>query len=633
MPNRIHRARCIIVLAVLLGTFVALGAKLFSIQVARHDFFVREALALHERTMTLYPARGRILDRNGKTLAMSEPTKIVCLVPPTVADPDKTKDPDALVARLADILGKPPEQIAAYALDESKALKYVQREVPEDVLERLEQLRSDRSFFEDVFDPDPPNRARTYEYPGILLKDRVRRVYPNGTLTAHVLGYVRHETEADKEIEPAVRDDKYPVAGIELTADHWLKGSTGWSVRRMDRRRREVLPDTAQGEAAIDGFDVVLTVDLNIQCLVEQAVAQAAERVACDTITVLVLRPQTGEILAWANWPTFDPNELTPETHTHSANAAIEEFFEPGSTLKPFSAVLALHYGTVTLDTEFDCERGRWRTPVGRVLHDAHPYETLSVFDIIKKSSNIGIAKVAATLGGPGEGLGDEQLAKERLDAGLRSFGFGRRTGLPLPLESPGLLRPLRDWSGYSMTSLPMGHEIGVTPLQLALAYGAIANGGTLMEPRIVARLLDQDGNIAKTFPPKAVARAVSAQAARSITQAMQAVAGEGGTAPRADIPGFSQAGKTGTSHKVIDGRYSNTVFDSTFVGFAPVGEPAVVILVTMRGTRKPNHYAGTVAAPVFAEIGRDVLQYLEVPPDEVAPRDDAHADAHRRAN
>jgi cell division protein FtsI/penicillin-binding protein 2 len=241
-----------------------------------------------------------------------------------------------------------------------------------------------------------------------------------------------------------------------------------------------------------------------------------------------------------------------------------------------------------------------------------------------------------ATLGGPGD-QPDEQLARQRLDAGLRAFGFGRPTGILMPLESPGLLRPVSQWSGYSMTSLPMGHEMGVTPLQLALAYAAIANGGTLMEPRIVSRLLDHDGRAVKTFPPKAVRRAASQEATRCIARAMQAVTAKGGTAPRADIPGFSQAGKTGTSQKAINGRYSDTVFDTTFVGFAPVGEPAVVILVTMRGTRKPNHYAGTVAAPVFAEIGQDVLQYLEVPPDEVAPDDAvcdaADADAHRRAD
>ena len=194
---------------------------------------------------------------------------------------------------------------------------------------------------------------------------------------------------------------------------------------------------------------------------------------------------------------------------------------------------------------------------------------------------------------------------------------------MPLPVESAGLLAPVSEWSGYSMTSLPMGHEIAVTPLQLALAHAAIANGGMLMEPRLISRLSDAEGRIVKTFPPKAVRRAVSERAAREITLAMQAVVSKEGTARWAYIPGFSQAGKTGTSHKVIDGRYSDTFFDSTFVGFAPVDRPAIVVLVTVRGAVKPNHYAGTVAAPVFAEIGRDVLQYLEVPPDELGAATD----------
>ncbi len=634
MPNKIHRIRCAIVLVALVGAFAALGAKLFYIQVARHEFFLREAHALHERTMTLYPMRGRILDRTGKTLAMSEPTRILCLDPEVIADPAKTKDPDALVARLAEIVGKPPEEIARLAFLEGRREVWVQRELSEETLEQIERFRRDRSFFEDVFETASATGTRrkksTYEYRGVILKERVRRIYPNGTLLAHALGYVRDEAPSDEEREPAVRDDKHPVAGIELAADRWLRGRTGWGVRHVDGQRREVLRGASRGEPATDGLDVVLTIDLNIQSFLEQAIARAAERVHCDGITALVLRPQTGEVLAWANWPTFDPNGLTPETARHTANATVEEIFEPGSTLKPITAVLALDHRTVTLETEFDCEHGRWRTPVGRVLHDAHAYDTLSVFDIIVKSSNIGIAKIAETLGAGRSDGPDEELAKERLSAGLRAFGFGRRTGVSLPLESPGLLRPLSQWSGYSMTSLPMGHEIGVTPLQLALAYGVVANGGNLMEPRIISRLTDRDG-VVNAFPPKVVRRVVSERAAREIARAMQAVVAEGGTAPRADIAGFSQAGKTGTSHKVINGRYSPKFFDSTFVGFAPVAEPAVVILVTMRGTVKPNHYAGTVAAPVFAEIGRSVLQYLEVPPDEILPSevgDDAHARA-----
>ncbi len=627
MPNRLHRIRCAVVVVMLIGAFLALGAKLFHIQIVRHDFFVKEALALHERNITLYPARGRILDRRGKCLALSEPTKIICLVPGIIADPAKTKDPDALVARLAAILGKSPAEVAQCAFDEASELKYLQREASEEALEQIEALRADRAFFEDITKVGSASSTPPYEYGGIYLKDRVRRTYPNSELAAHVLGYVRHETSQDEEIEPAVRDDKYPVTGIELEADRWLHGRNGSRIKRMDCRRREVLLKADRGQPAVDGSDVVLTIDLNIQSFVEEAVARAADRVACDSITALVLRPQTGEILAWANRPTFDPNRLTNDTRHCTTNPGLEEKFEPGSTLKPCTAALALHYRTVTLESEFYCEHGCWRTPVGRVLHDAHAYDTLSVFDIIEKSSNIGIAKVAATLGVGPDGRPNEALAKERLYAGLRAFGFGQATGVRLPHESRGTLYPPSQWSGYSMTSLPMGHEIAVTPLQLALAYCAIANGGNLVEPRLIARLVDQNGAVVEEFPPKVVHRAISEQAARDIAIAMQAVVSREGTAPRADIPRFSQAGKTGTSHKVIDGRYSDTFFDSTFVGFAPVREPEVVILVTMRGVVKPNHYAGTVVAPVFAEIGTHVLEYLEVPPDEV--KNEAHARAN----
>jgi cell division protein FtsI (penicillin-binding protein 3) len=617
MPNDIHKSRCVTVLALLIVAFVGLGAKLFYIQVTKHDFFVREALAQHERRITLFPSRGRVLDRDGKTLAMSEPTRVVCLNPEVIADPKKTKDPDAFVARSAQIMGRPQDEIARLAYQTGKREVWVQRKVPEAILEQIEALQHDRAFFEDV----PPGKASAespYSYQGIVLKDRMRRVYPNGTMLAHVLGYVRDERPDDEEHEPAVRDDKYPLAGIELSANNWLKGENGSTVRQIDGSRREILRGTPQDQPPRNGLDVVLTIDLNIQCFVEEAVARAAAAVKCDGITALVLRPQTGEILAWANAPGFDPNGLTAAMQPFTTNVAIERMFEPGSTLKPFTAAIALEHGTVTLETELDCEHGAWRTPAGRVLHDAHSYDMLSVFDVIEKSSNIGIAKVAASLGGPGD-TPDMELAKRRLYDGLRAFGFGQKTSIELPGEIAGLFRPLRDWSGYSMTSLPMGQEIGVTPLQLALAYCAIANGGTLMEPRLVARTVDENGNVVEAFPPRAVRRVISEDVARQVTAAMKAVVTEEGTGRRADIPGYTQAGKTGTAEKIINGRYSDTIFDSSFVGFAPAGNPQIVIVVTLYGTVKPNHYGGTVAAPVFAEIGTNVLQYMEVAPDDVA--------------
>lgn len=628
MPSRIHQVRCTIVLVVLIGAFAALGLKLFRIQVLQHAFFVQAASAIHERHIMLLPSRGRILDRNGKVLAMSKPTEIVAVNPEVIANVKKTKDPEALVARLAQIMDLPQDEVAARAFASNAQSKWIQRDVSDEVLEKIHALRNDRSFFEDV---PPGDEGGNYTYRGIILQERVRRVYPNGELLAHVLGAVRHEKPKEQKLGYAVRDDRYPVAGIELAADEWLSGRAGWRIKRIDRSWREVLPEPEPDEPAQDGLDLMLTIDLNIQCFVEQAVARAAEHVECDGITALVLRPQTGEILGWANWPTFDPNGLTPEMQERTMNTAVETMFEPGSTLKPFTAAIALAHGVVTLETEFDCEHGTWRAPGGHLLHDAHGFEVLSVFDIIKKSSNIGIAKVALSMGGP-ETEQDVDLAQERLYNGLRAFGFGQMTGIDLPVESAGLLRPVRQWSGYSISSLPMGQEIGVTPLQLALAYCTLANGGTLMEPRLIACTLNAQGEVVDAFRPKAVQRVVSESVARQVRSAMTAVVSEGGTGRRADIPGYTQAGKTGTAQKIIDGRYSNTIFDSTFAGYAPADDPEVVIVVTLYGTIKPNHYGGTVAAPVFAEIGANVLQYLEVAPDEDAG-DETLARARAGAN
>jgi len=604
--------------------FSTIVARLFSIQVLQHDHFVAEGKKIYERRELIYPKRGAIRDRNLKVLALSEPTKIICADLRKVRDAKLTPNHKLLASTLARLLDLDGDRLLrTFALKEREAV-YLKRKPTQEMVDAVETLRGDRRFFEARTPRSSPyGGQKEFIYRGIFFDDRVRRVYPDGRLLCHVLGLVRDEPRPGKTL---VRDDSYPVTGIEKSADKWLKGEVGWRMKNIDNKSRWVITTHLVEQPAVNGKSVVLTIDEGIQFVCEEEIRRQFEEIPCKTITAVVVNPRTGEILAMANFPDFDPNNLVEFDPFKISNHAIEYSFEPGSTFKGVTAAVALDAGVVTPEEKVDCGPGRWKAPRGPLLNDFRGYGVMPFEQVVVKSSNIGMAKVCGRLGAEG------------LYRGLRKFGLGSRTGILLPGEIPGTLRPPNQWTGYSLAEVPMGQEVAVTPLQLAMAFGAIANDGVLMKPLIVKEIRDEAGTVVNRFEPQPVRRVISEDTARTMRSILRKVISEG-TGKRAEIEGYLPAGKTGTAQRALpvtdeNGRikkwvYSDKIFNSTFCGFAPFDDPQVVILVTLQGTVKPQHFGGIVAAPVFARIGEKVLKYLRVQPGEGKAKSIASAQLH----
>jgi cell division protein FtsI (penicillin-binding protein 3) len=347
--------------------------------------------------------------------------------------------------------------------------------------------------------------------------------------------------------------------------------------------------------------EATLTISLLLQGIVEEALDEACNEHRPKWAVAVVMNPRTGEILAIANRPTFDPNHAGDARADARLNRAVTFPYEPGSTLKPFTCAYALDLGVVKPDTMIDCENGLWHHGP-RTLHDHHPYAKITLADVIKFSSNIGAAKVGALM-----------LGQKRLYECMKRWGFGERTGVDMPAEDPGLLFPLSRWTIYSETSVPMGHEISITPLQLCAAMSAIANGGTLYKPYVVRRIASTDGTVMVDNGPEAVRRVIGQKAAKEIVQILEGVVLDG-TGKKAAVPGVRVAGKTGTSQK-IDPRthqYTHEKYIASFVGFAPVEDPKLCIAVVLDEPQGGSYYGGAVAAPVVGKILQRGLIYAK---------------------
>jgi len=345
----------------------------------------------------------------------------------------------------------------------------------------------------------------------------------------------------------------------------------------------------------------VLTIDSAIQHIVETALADAAQKHTPKSITGIVIRPRTGEILAMASLPDYDPNNLNTVT-TNTRNRVISDIVEPGSTFKIVVVSGALNNGVVKLTDEFDCEHGHFAF-AGRVLHDHEAFGTLTTESIITKSSNIGAAKI-------GIKLGEQTLYDYAWD-----YGFGQLTGIPLPGEARGILYPVKYWSKVSIAQIPMGHGVAVTRLQMAMAMAAIANNGLLMRPMIVSRLQDRDGRVIEQYEPQSVRQVVRPETSREMVTALKTVVSKEGTSPEAAMKNYVVAGKTGTAQKVENGTYASGKYISSFIGFFPADNPELCIAVVM-DEPKEGYYGGKVCGPVFREIAERCASYLNIPPD-----------------
>jgi cell division protein FtsI (penicillin-binding protein 3) len=549
--------------ALLLGVVVGVAGvvvRLVDLQVRDASSLERLAAGQRLRTVVLPAERGAILDRDGRELAVSLPARGVFV------DPGLVRDPAAEARVVARMLGLPPVQVER-AMGAPGRFVYVARQVDPATARRLERLG----------------------LPGVGFLEESRRPYPAGPLAPQVLGFVGV--------------DGVGLAGLELQYDDVLSGTPGRRTLEVDPQGR-LIPQGANREVPpVPGRSLVLTIDRDIQFAAQRALARAVRENRAGGGSVIVTVPSTGEVLAMASYPWFDPRRFDEFPPARHRNRAVTDAFEPGSVNKLVTVAGALEEGIVKLNQ-------RLMVPdsfrmYSKVFHDVHPHPTepMTVADILAHSSNVGAIVVARRLG------------EERLSAYLRRFGFGRRTGIDFPGESPGIVPPPSEWSGTSMGTIPIGQGIAVTAVQLAAAYGAVANGGVWVQPHLVRATVGPDGRV-DPVPPPGARRVVSARTARWLTRAL-ALAVEEGTGQRAQIPGFWVAGKTGTARKPLPGGggYGDR-FVASFVGFVPASRPAVLVAAVV--DEPATVYGGVAAAPLFREVARFALARLRVPP---APR------------
>jgi cell division protein FtsI (penicillin-binding protein 3) len=538
--------------------FLLICVRLVWLQVVDYTEFAQRAARQQQRSIDVAPVRGNIYDRNGNELAMTVSADSVFAVPSEIADIHGT------AAIMGGILHTDSQEIE-------------------------NRMRGSHAFAWVARKPDPAasDSIRARNLKGIYFQKESKRAYPKRELAAQVLGYV------------GLDDDG--LAGLERQYETRLAGRPGKILISLDAKRRwfgrvEKNPDP--------GDNVVLTLDEKIQYMAEHELLRAIGESRAEAGTIIVENPHTGEILALANWPAFDPNAFNSADPSSRKNRAVSDIYEPGSTFKIVTLAAALEEKLTSPEEVVDCQLGSIVLN-GHVIHDHNPYGALTVAQILEKSSDVGAIKLALRLG------------EERLDRYIRAFGFGAQTGIEIPGETRGLTKPLSRWSRISIGAISMGQEIGVSPLQLIAMASTIANDGVFVPPRVVAGLT----------PPRTTPQLIGFRPAEgrrvisTLTAARMKVMMEGvvlrGTGTRAILDGYSSAGKTGTAQKTdpVTGRYSKSHYIASFTGFAPVNNPAVSVLVVLDSPARA-HEGGSAAAPVFSRLAQQVLEYLNVPHD-----------------
>jgi cell division protein FtsI (penicillin-binding protein 3) len=563
------RIRCALVCLAFTALFSGFSFRLIYLQMIKHDEYAGLAAEKHVYKQIIYAERGAIFDANNEVLAHNVPVETV------VADATHLNNLDAIIDLVGNGLKISARELAA-KLRGGRRYIVIKREVPEALAAELRE------------------KLRARNLRGIYFEHDAARIYPNGSMLCHVIGFTDF--------------DHRGIQGVEASMEEYLHGQDGYRYIEHNRAGQEIVLYRGQERAPRNGYQVHLTVDLNLQNIVENEIDSAMREYAPQKATIILMRPQTGEILAMANRPNFDLNLRADAKPEQMKNRAIIDMMEPGSTFKIVTAAAALNEHKVRPDSMIFCENGVWNFG-GSALHDHRPFGELSVQDILVKSSNIGAAKLAFSVG--------EQKFYEY----IRSFGFGERTGIELPGEISGLIRPPQSWSKISITRIPMGHEIGVTPLQMTVAMAAIANGGKLITPRIVKSITSDDGKTLSSLSPVVLRQAISPQTARQIGDALRGVVSDRGTAAAAAVPGFTIAGKTGTAQKVDPkGGYEKGKYVVSFIGYLPADHPEFVGLVVLDDahTSKPElNYGGLVAGPIFSRIAEQAARYLDLQPRE----------------
>jgi cell division protein FtsI (penicillin-binding protein 3) len=569
-----------VLLVMFFGVWAAvISLRLVWLQVLQHSHYVELAARQQQKTFEVAPRRGILYDRNLHELAMTVSANSIYAIPNAI--PDKPawakilsqivhQDPDDAYTSEAEILRR---------LNASKNFAWVVRKV----------------------DNETWNRVAALDLQGIYVQPEAKRFYPDKQLAAQVLGYVG--------------TDDNGLGGIELAFDDDLHGVPGHMLTAVDARRHALSSEERDPQP---GANMVLTIDQNIQFIAEKALDEVMDKTHALRGTVVVEDPHTGEILALATRPTFDPNDFRHVGHDLLTNPAVSDIYEPGSTFKLVTYSAAIDHGVAKPTDDIDCQGGKI-TLFGRTIHDDKSdigIGTVTVQRALERSSDVAAVKLALRLG-PSVFYGY-----------MKGFGFGDRTGVELPAETRGLLRPVQHWGATSIGSLAMGQEVGVTPIQLAAMVSTIANGGTYLPPRILksesngdaAKLTAQPYVLRNTVPtplPEGARRVISEMSAAQMRQMMEGVV-LNGTGAAAKLNGYSSGGKTGTAQKidVVTHTYSKTKHIASFVGIAPVSNPAITVAVVVDSPEGPSYYGAAVSAPIFREIAQQTLEYLGIPYD-----------------
>ena len=551
--------------AVAVGLLVAWGclaARLAQLHLGPNEWLKGRVRAMRSVKQEILVGRGRVLDRNDNLLALDLTLQNVVVSPKIVASNNQAQ---AVSRNLARALGLPYEQVYERVNRPWRQYEAIARRVPEDVALRVAQM----------------------QLPGVRFEPESTRHYPQGDLACHVVGFSNHEGVGS--------------AGVEQRWDPLLKGRPGFRLSERDGRQREIYSRRSLEVEAQEGANIHLTIDQNVQYFTEKGLDYAMAEMHPKAAWAIVQDVRTGAILAMASRPSYDPNEFNRADPEARLNRAVGFNFEPGSIFKVGCVAAALNEGIIATNDVFDCEMGRW-SYAGRPLRDFHAYGLLDVTGILRKSSNIGAAKIALLLG------------DVRFHRYLTAFGLGRRTGIEIPGEEAGLLASPTRWTKLSATRIAMGHEVAVTALQMLNVLCCIGNDGYLMKPHLIKKVVDKNGVVLEETKPEAIARPITERTAALMRSMLAQVTLEGGTGTKAAIPGYTVAGKTGTAEKIVDGRYVRNENVSSFIGMLPAERPEIGIIIVLDNPQ-PLRTGGQAAAPIFAKIAEPAARYLDIRP------------------
>lgn len=584
-----------------LAGFMAVGVRLVFLQVVDREELLGYVDRARRQIVVEHARRGEILDSRGNLLAASR-SEITLAVDPWAlveyleADRNDTRrarkaaDERTKRAQLAGLLGMSTAEIEAAFVPRmrSVSLENDRRDGERDgqIKDRWQKLR-------EGLDEPAYDRIAALGVRGITAERVYRRTYPGGSLAAHLIGYVNKEG--------------VPADGVESRFNLYLKGEDGWIESEKDGTRRELAQFRSREVPARDGHDVVLTIDSVVQHIIEDELRTIAQKYNPQFATIIASEARTGRILGLANYPSFDLNAYNKAPLDAQRNRAITDRIEPGSTFKIVAAGAALNLGIVSPASAFDCGNpiANYNGRDLKLPKEDHEFGHLTVAGIVSHSSNRGAAQLAMLMG------------EEKFYDYVRAFGFGQPTGFQLGSEVRGLLAAPKDWDRLTITRMPMGHAVDATPLQIHMAMSTVASGGTRLRPQIIQEIRDASGNVVTTFEPEKVEQAIKPSTAAMLAQMLHGVVGPEGTANGFDIPGFEIAAKTGTTQKIVDGRYVNNRHVASFVGFFPASRPEIVLSVIVDDARVPggNAYGRAVAAPAFKSVAEQLIQYLDIKP------------------